>query len=183
MGGIFLVIGYPLIVVFTSIRLRKERTQPASLDATAVSKRAALDRVRGFFGDPLIHLAVGADLEEREKPPCGCQLQNMMVDRTGSGVVDFATAEARTRTYRYAKAGVIFVDLTPIATLPEQLFTTRDPVKSAKLMGALDGLNARYGRGTLRPAVTEPEAAWGMRRGRLSPRYTTHLAEMMDARG
>ena len=83
--------------------------------------------------------------------------------------------------YRYAKARVIFVDLAPIATLSAQLFITRDPVKSAKLMGALEGLNARYGRGTLRPAATEPEAPWGMRRGRLSPRYTTHLGEMMDA--
>lgn len=48
-------------------------------------------------------------------------------------------------------------------------------------MGAQDGLNARYGRGTLRPAATEPEAPSGMRHGRLPPRYTTHLPEIMDA--
>ena len=47
-------------------------------------------------------------------------------------------------------------------------------------MGALDAVNARYGRGTLRAGGTAPAAPWGMRQGNLSPRYTTRLGELME---
>ena len=82
--------------------------------------------------------------------------------------------------YRYAKAGVVFVDLTPASALPASLFPSRNPEKSARMMAALDAVNARYGRATLRPGGTAPAAPWGMRRERLSPRYTTQLSELME---
>lgn len=82
--------------------------------------------------------------------------------------------------FRYIKAGVILLDLRASDTV--SLFPTRDPVRSAKLMAALDAVNLRYGRDTLRPAVTAPRAAWGMRRAQLSPRYTTHPDEILEAR-
>lgn len=44
--------------------------------------------------------------------------------------------------------------------------------RSQKLMGALDGINDHYGRGTLRLAAEGVERLWQMRRGNLSPRYT-----------
>ena len=40
-------------------------------------------------------------------------------------------------------------------------------------MGVLDEINARWGRGTLRPARVPLEPGWGMRRELLSSRYTT----------
>lgn len=82
--------------------------------------------------------------------------------------------------FRYAKAGVVFVDLTPARALPASLFPSRDPEKSKRIMVALDAVNARYGRATLRPGGTAPTAPWGMRRERLSPRYTTQLGELME---
>jgi DNA polymerase V len=84
--------------------------------------------------------------------------------------------------YRYAKAGVVFVDLYPQAQLPPSMFPSRDPVQSARLMSALDAVNARYGRGTLRPGGTAASTQWAMRRGRLSPRYTTAIDELMAVR-
>ena len=40
-------------------------------------------------------------------------------------------------------------------------------------MKALDGINERYGRGTLRLVAEGVDKTWQMRRGNLSPGYTT----------
>jgi DNA polymerase V len=82
--------------------------------------------------------------------------------------------------YRYAKAGVVLLDLKPRGAMPDTLFPSRDPERSARLMAALDSVNARYGRHTLNPAVAGLTRAWGMRRQRLSPRYTTHVDELLQ---
>lgn len=83
--------------------------------------------------------------------------------------------------FRYSKAGVVFVDLCPVDKLPTSMFPTRDPERSAKLMGALDAINGRFGRGTLRPGAVSQSPRWGMRRGQLSPRYTTNFDEILEA--
>jgi DNA polymerase V len=83
--------------------------------------------------------------------------------------------------YRYAKAGVMLDDLVPQARQPAMMFPTRDPVRSKKVMAAMDAVNARYGRGTLRPLATGIARSWGTRSSRLSPRYTTHAGEMLEA--
>ena len=49
-------------------------------------------------------------------------------------------------------------------------------------MAALDTVNARFGRGALRPLSTGLARPWGPRHARLSPRYTTWLDQLMDAR-
>ncbi len=46
---------------------------------------------------------------------------------------------------------------------------------------ALDAVNARHGRGALRPLATGLARPWGTRHGRLSPRYTTRVEELMEA--
>ena len=81
--------------------------------------------------------------------------------------------------FRYAKAGVVFVDLARVDELPRQLFPSRDPERSAALMQALDAVNLRYGRGTLRPGGVGDKPVWTMRRGNLSPCYTTRFEEML----
>jgi DNA polymerase V len=84
--------------------------------------------------------------------------------------------------YRYAKAGVVFVDLHPRSDLPINMLPSRDPEKSARLMALLDGANQRFGRNTLRPGGTIHKGGWSMRRLRLSPAYTTRLDELMEAK-
>jgi DNA polymerase V len=81
--------------------------------------------------------------------------------------------------YRYAKAGVILLDLGPAVSAPAQLLPERDKGKSAALMKALDRVNVRHGRGALRPANLSSQPAWGMRRQKLSPEFTTCFEEMM----
>ncbi len=84
--------------------------------------------------------------------------------------------------FRYSKVGVVLDDLRDAEAEPRSLFPTRDPAKSAKLMAALDAVNARFGRGALRPLATGIARPWGTRHGRLSPRYTTRVEEIMEAR-
>ena len=82
---------------------------------------------------------------------------------------------------RYFKAGVVLNDLVAERQQPRMLFATRDPVMSAKAMQALDAVNARYGRGTLRPLATGITRPWATRHDRLSQRYTTRVEEMLVA--
>ena len=56
----------------------------------------------------------------------------------------------------------MFTDLGPAAR-QNALFLTRGPVRSAKTMAALDTINARFGRGTLRPASTGIIQPWAAR--------------------
>lgn len=84
--------------------------------------------------------------------------------------------------FRYFKVGVVLDDLRDAETEPRSLFPTRDPVRSARLMAAMDAVNGRFGRGTVRPLATGIARRWGTRMDRLSPRYTTHLDEIMRAR-
>ena len=84
--------------------------------------------------------------------------------------------------HRYMKVGVMLDDLRDKAHEPCTLFPTREPRQSAALMRAMDQMNSRYGRGTLRPLATGIARPWGTRAGMLTQRYTTHPGEMMQAR-
>ena len=78
--------------------------------------------------------------------------------------------------YGYHKAGVMLLNLSPKANCQFSLFDDQDgatDTRSEKLMLALDGINRRYGRGALRLAAEGAEKTWQMRRGNLSPGYTT----------
>jgi DNA polymerase V len=83
--------------------------------------------------------------------------------------------------FRYFKAGIMLGDLAP-ARQQAGLFSTRDIIKSARAMAALDSVNARFGSGTLRPAATGMTKAWAGRQARHSPRYTTRIEEMLIAK-
>lgn len=78
--------------------------------------------------------------------------------------------------YGYHKAGITLMDIVPRANQQFSLFDSgggAGDAKAAKLMAALDGINERYGRGALRLAAEGIDKTWRMRRGNLSPGYTT----------
>jgi DNA polymerase V len=83
--------------------------------------------------------------------------------------------------FRYYKAGIMLTELVALTDQPVQLFPTRDPAKSARAMAALDPVNARFGRDTLRPLATGLTRSWRTRAGNLSPRYTTNINEILNA--
>ncbi len=84
--------------------------------------------------------------------------------------------------YRYAKAGVILLELTPAHDVTPSFLQSRDPVRSAKLMRLMDQINQRHGRQTIRPGIVAQKPAWGMRRGNLSPSYTTRIDDLLEVR-
>jgi DNA polymerase V len=47
------------------------------------------------------------------------------------------------------------------------------------VMRAVDEINRRHGRYTVRPLAASSERRWEMRRQHLSPRYTTWLDEVL----
>lgn len=78
--------------------------------------------------------------------------------------------------FGYHKAGITLLDLAPKAQQQFSLFAKAGgagDIKSERLMGALDSINQRFGRSTLRVAAEGIDKSWRMRRGNLSPAYTT----------
>ncbi|KQX22775.1 MULTISPECIES: Y-family DNA polymerase [unclassified Sphingomonas] len=83
----------------------------------------------------------------------------------------------------YQKAGIVLLDLYQPTELPvADMFATRDPAQSKALMAALDAVNTRFGRDTVRPGAVRQAPAWGMRRANLSPCYTTRIEEILGVR-
>lgn len=77
--------------------------------------------------------------------------------------------------YGYHKAGVMLMDIQAKANQQFSLFSAggATDARSERLMGVLDGINQRYGRGTVKLLAEGVEKSWQMRRGNLSPAYTT----------
>lgn len=79
--------------------------------------------------------------------------------------------------YQYKKAGVMLSEISPVSHVQGDLLEPRALVNE-KLMGALDSLNTRYGRGTVRVSSQGAYSEWQMRQERKSPNYTTCWEEM-----
>jgi DNA polymerase V len=74
--------------------------------------------------------------------------------------------------YRYAKAGVMLHELQSVSVVQGELFEA-NATQRAKLMVALDAVNARFGRGTLQVGTVREQKSWQMKQDRKSPCYTT----------
>jgi len=55
-------------------------------------------------------------------------------------------------------------------------------VAAEKVMGVLDEINERWGRGMLRSVSVPTDSEWGMRRGMRSKSYTTKVDEVWTVR-
>lgn len=83
----------------------------------------------------------------------------------------------------YQKAGVMLMELVPNRGRQDDLFGyTGQAGSSQKLMTALDQINEKYGRGTLRLLSEGMQKSWAMRRGYKSPNYCTDWKELPVAR-
>lgn len=83
--------------------------------------------------------------------------------------------------FAYVKSGVMLDDLIAADLAPKTLFDQTDP-SSEQLMGALDAVNSRHGRHTLRFASEAAASGWQRKAAARSPRYTTRLSELPRAR-
>ncbi|MGF6527643.1 Y-family DNA polymerase [Variovorax sp. PvP013] len=87
--------------------------------------------------------------------------------------------------YRFAKAGVMLLDLHDASTEQGELDLDDASEDRSKLMDAMDAINGRYGRGalTLASAGTAREArSWVMKQDLKTPDYTTRWTDLPCAR-
>lgn len=80
--------------------------------------------------------------------------------------------------YAYAKAGVILMDIGDEDGQTLDLFAQGDDQQSERLMGVLDAINARMGRGTLKMGIEAGIQKGSMCQGHLSPGYMTHWDQL-----
>ncbi len=79
--------------------------------------------------------------------------------------------------FRYKKVSVYLFGIEPRGGRQTDLFRREDP-RRERLMKTVDGLNRRYGRGTVHCTPAVRASVWRMRRELLSPRYTTRWEEL-----
>jgi DNA polymerase V len=93
-----------------------------------------------------------------------------------------AAVEAVDRIYRpgfkYSKAEVLLVNLCQKGEYTEGLFSISQPLATEKVMGVLDAINGRWGRGTMRLASVPTNPDWGMRREMMSQSFTTRVDQL-----
>jgi len=105
-----------------------------------------------------------------------------------------SSASATTAGFKYAKAGAVLTELRPADQVVQgelDLFSedadeeaTPAEGSRAKLMSAMDALNLRFGRDSVRLGSTAAASsgaelrAWATKQERRSPRYTTRWNEM-----
>ena len=95
--------------------------------------------------------------------------------------------------FLYAKAGVMLLDLQQASVMQQELDLGGHDIETdrrhQRLMLALDAVNDRFGKGTLRlgstrvrsDRVSEPQpGGWEMKQERRSPRYTTRWGEVLS---
>ena len=81
--------------------------------------------------------------------------------------------------FHYQTCGVMLMDLSPAAYHQRDLFDTRDQVRQARLMRALDRLNADHGARTVYVgSLGGSQPTWAMRQAFRSLRYTTNWKEL-----
>lgn len=81
--------------------------------------------------------------------------------------------------YKYKKAGIMLTEISPVSMVQGDLLA---PLAAGdnRLMKAIDGLNSRFGRGTIKVSTGGIRGEWGMRQERKSPNYTTDWSELPD---
>lgn len=93
-----------------------------------------------------------------------------------------AATEAVNRLFRpgfkYSKAEVLLLDLRQPGEFTDDLFAASQPVAAEKVMGVLDQINTRWGRGTLRTGSVPTNPEWAMQRNMMSQSYTTRLDQL-----
>ena len=84
--------------------------------------------------------------------------------------------------FEYRKAGVLLAGLTPSDKLTARMYDDERWERFRLVTRAMDEINNKWGRGTLRFGLVDIKAKWRGRAGRVSPRYTTRLDELMTVK-
>jgi DNA polymerase V len=80
--------------------------------------------------------------------------------------------------FKYSKAEVLLLGLCQQGEYTDDLFAASQPLAAEKVMGVLDAINGRWGRGTVRLASVPADPDWGMRREMMSQSFTTRVDQL-----
>ena len=80
--------------------------------------------------------------------------------------------------FLYKKAGVMLMDICSEDAVQGSLFDKIDRKKHQRLMTAMDALNDRYGRNTVKYACMGDGKEWNIKQQRLSKYYTTRISDL-----
>lgn len=84
--------------------------------------------------------------------------------------------------FGYKKSGVLLMGLQSKHAVQGSLFDDEaGQEKSERLMGVMDSINRRMGKGSMAIAASGTHRSWAMRRDRKSPNYTTDWNELPTA--
>jgi DNA polymerase V len=82
----------------------------------------------------------------------------------------------------YHKSGIFITDIVPDIESQQSLMVSVDIERQLRLMEAVDEINRKHGKHTIRPLAMGFEQKWQMKRSRLSKRYTTRWDELLTVR-
>lgn len=80
--------------------------------------------------------------------------------------------------FAFSKAEVLLLDLRRPGEFTGDLFAEVQPERATKAMAVMDAINARWGRGTVRPGGVPAAPDWGMRRELMSQSFTTKVEQL-----
>ena len=83
---------------------------------------------------------------------------------------------------RYNKAGVMLMDISSAQHIQQSLFDEGDSEKAQVLMQTIDSINREFGKHTLFFAREGIHKSWAMKRGRMTPAYTTRWSDVPSVR-
>ena len=111
------------------------------------------------------------------------QTVNLSVATADSGKITTAALKGLSAIWRagflYKKAGVMLLDLVSADHVQGSLFQPTDTLVSKARMQAMDAINQRFGRGTIRVAAAGFQSSWQLRRNFMSARYTTDWRDLL----
>src|SRR5262249_50804399 len=82
--------------------------------------------------------------------------------------------------YHYRRAGVTLGALELADLVAKRLWEDEWYERQRRLMAAIDQINAKYGRDTIRCGIFPTAGLWRTRFARRSPRYTTRWSEICE---
>jgi DNA polymerase V len=81
--------------------------------------------------------------------------------------------------YNYSKTGCTAMELIPATEVQANLFDTSNRARNSQLMQVLDKVNRSFGKNTVRFAWQGFSSRWKLRQLKLSPCYTTRIADVL----
>ncbi|MGY1490703.1 translesion error-prone DNA polymerase V subunit UmuC [Methylobacillus pratensis] len=147
---------------------------------------AARMRKKGLYAGA-IYVTIANSIHDKAEFYEGGEIVMLPSPTNCSGQLTKAALWILKRIYRpgvyYMRASVMLSELVPAGGHQRELFGySAEDTKSIKLMAAMDEINRKYARGTVKLAAEGITPNWTMRRAFKSPNYTTDWEELPKAR-